>query len=54
MAGIDSYIEDSFRAYFFAELLNIEYEYDTYDDDADFDAEYDNWCEFERECRTGR
>ena len=27
---------------------------DTYDDDADFDAEYDNWCEFEWECRTGR
>ena len=33
---------------------DAEYEYDTYDDDADFDAEYDNWCEFEWECRTGR
>lgn len=38
----------------FEELLNINYEYETCDDDADFDAEYENWCEFEWECRTGR
>ena len=38
----------------FEELLNIDYEYETCDDDADFDAEYENWCEFEWECRTGR
>ena len=38
----------------FEELLNIDYEYETRDDDADFDAEYENWCEFEWECRTGR
>ena len=38
----------------FDELLHISYETGYYDDDADFDAEYENWCEFEWECRTGR
>ena len=38
----------------FEELLNINYEYETCDDDADFDAEYENWCEFEWECRMGK
>ena len=38
----------------FEELLGIDYETETYDDDAAFDAEYDNYLEFEWECRTGR
>ena len=38
----------------FDELLHISYETDYYDDDADFDAEYENWCEFEWECSAGR
>ena len=38
----------------FEELLDIDYEYETYDDDAAFDDEYDNYLEFEWECRTGR
>ena len=36
------------------EILGISYETDTYDDDAAFDDEYDNYLEFEWECRTGR
>ena len=36
------------------EILGISYETDTYDDDAAFDEEYDNYLEFEWECRTGR
>ena len=38
----------------FEELLGIDYETETYDDDAAFDDEYDNYLEFEWECRTGR
>ena len=38
----------------FEELLNIDYEYETCDDDAAFDDGYDNYLEFEWECRTGR
>ena len=36
------------------ELLGIKYETDTYDDDAAFDDEYDNYLEFEWECRMGK
>lgn len=38
----------------FEELVSIDYETDYYDDDEAFEDAYDNWCEFEWECRTGR
>ena len=36
------------------EILGISYETETYDDDAAFDDEYDNYLEFEWECRMGK
>lgn len=38
----------------FEELVGIDYEEDYIDDDAEFDTEYDAYCEFEWECATGR
>ena len=38
----------------FEELVSIDYETDCCDDDEAFEDAYDNWCEFEWECRTGR
>lgn len=38
----------------FEEIYSIDYETDFIDDDALFDDEYDAYCEFEWEARTGR
>ncbi len=38
----------------FEELVSIDYETECYNDDEAFEDAYDNWCEFEWECRTGR
>ena len=38
----------------FEEIDRIRYKEDYIDDDALFDEEYENACEFEWECMTGR
>lgn len=38
----------------FEELLGISYDYETIDDDARFEDDYEAYLEFEWECRTGR
>ena len=51
-AGIDADIEENGTT--FEEIDSIDFTEKEIDDDALFDEEYENACEFEWECQTGR